>query len=198
MTSVITKDKILAQLHKQANWNKTSIPVAIVLMLCIGIFLLWAGATKTADKSLAMILCAMGTLLLALSVFMVVVYIKILRSYRNQKHLSFWLTKDVCVRKKLRSISTESGDSEVYDLYFEAYGKFQLDTRAFILPDDADRSICKELLLEELFQNTNEGDVFYLIFTSESNPTACIALPSSQWELPAEHTTTEGKIYLNK
>ena len=198
MASVITKAKILEKLRKQAGRNKTSIPVAIVLMLCIGSFLLWVGATRTVEKSLAVALCVIGAILLALSVLMVAGYIKLLKSYRSEEHLQFWLTKDVCVQKKHRTISVDSGtDSEHYYLYFEKYGKIEIDAETIMLHDNADRSKCIEFHIDELFQHTNEGDLFYLVFTSASEANPCIAIPSSQWELPDEHTTTDGRIYLN-
>lgn len=198
LTSVLTKDTVLKKLHKQADWNKQATPVAVVLLLCVGIFLLWTGATRTVEKALAIALCLIGAILLALSMLMVIGYVKMLKSYRNEEHLKFWLTRDVCVSKKHTTISTDSGqDAERYYLYFATYGKYQIDAQSVISHDDSDHSKCIELYIDELFQNTNEGDEFYLLFTEESTPYVCIALPSYEWELPAEHTVIEGKIYLN-
>lgn len=115
-----------------------------------------------------------------------------LRNIHTEKHLQFWISQDVCVRKKKTTISTESGsDTERYYIFLEQYGKYWLSVDSCFIEGD----VCAGQYIDELYARTVEGDRFYLIYTDEQNPRVAFIIPESEWELSAaEFVERDGRI----
>lgn len=190
MASILTGDKIQQHLEKQADVNKRGSLPALIIMLAFGVAIFYIG-TQADPKWFSVVLCLTGIVMILLFFLGLIGRSRMIKEYREGKHLQFWITKSICISKHCRSISTDSDTTDYYFFVLEGYGKFKMSSDSCIL-DGISNYYQYE---QDLYDRTVPGDIFYLVFTEGSGAAARMIIPASEWELsPTGFVERDGKI----
>lgn len=196
MAHELTRDKILDRLERKARNTKSNISIFLSL-LAFGIFMICLAARGGWPISLgACIAYIIGGIALLLSILCIIGWMHGIKEIKENKHLDFWIERDICIQKKHRTIPSDGTvDTEMYWLYFEKHGKLDL-FNSCLCPGGRTKPKDYE---ELLFEDTSLRDHFFLVFTEFSPDSPELILPAKEWILPDDATVTDNeRIYLSE
>ena len=191
MTSTLTKDMIRKRLEINTKNTITAQPFVLLLMVALGVALIFMGTNAT-PIGLAVALYILGACVLLLTLLALPGYLQFRKDIHASKHLCYRLVPAVCIGKKMRSLlGDDASSTDYYYIFLEGYDKIQLSPSVCIY----DENTGYHLYEQALYEQTAEGDRFYLVFT-EASESAELILPASEWELsPTEFVERDGMFY---